>query len=242
MSNAEGNMDNKNDNSTSNIDWSEVVKKKAIGMDGIDLGHVEEVGDTYIIIQKGLINKKRYHIPKSAAEVFYEGTLKLRVYESDLETYEEKEGQKFEEYSHFKSSDMSSEMETAIPVMAESLEVTKRTIEDKVDIIKEPVKEKKSAEIDLTYEKITIEVRPFGGKLSSTDESSSTPPIEAIGGSNTTISIPIKREAVEVTKRSYVKEEIIIRKNSVKETKTITEEIVHEEAKYGNDERPVHER
>jgi uncharacterized protein (TIGR02271 family) len=233
MSNAEGNESSKHNNGL-NIDWHEVVKKKAIGMDGLDLGHVEEAGDTYIITQKGLVHKKRYYIPKSTAEAFYDGMLRLRVYESDLESYEEKGDKKFEDYSHFKSSDMSQEMETAIPVMAESLEVTKRTIEDKVDIIKEPVMEKRTSEIDLTHEKITIKVRTFDRNSSLTDESSTLAPTPTSVGSNTIISIPIKREEVEVTKSPYVKEEIIIRKKPVTETKIITEEITHEEAKYEN--------
>ncbi len=41
-------------NNRENIDWDNVVKKGAIGIDGLDLGEVHEVGDTYVITQKGL--------------------------------------------------------------------------------------------------------------------------------------------------------------------------------------------
>jgi hypothetical protein len=40
------------------------------------------VGDTYIIVQKGLIHQKRYYLPKSSAEALDEDMLRLKVYET----------------------------------------------------------------------------------------------------------------------------------------------------------------
>jgi uncharacterized protein (TIGR02271 family) len=42
------------------------------------------------------------------------------------------------------------------------------------------------------------------------------------------ISIPLRKEDVVVSKKSFVKEEIIIKKKPVTETKTITEQIITE--------------
>ena len=42
-----------------NINWNEVIKKEARGKNDEDLGEVQEVGDTYILVQKGLINKEK---------------------------------------------------------------------------------------------------------------------------------------------------------------------------------------
>ena len=56
---------NINSGSNVKIDWNNVIKKEVIGIDGLDLGEVHEAGDAYFTTQKGLINKKRYHIPKS---------------------------------------------------------------------------------------------------------------------------------------------------------------------------------
>ena len=42
------------------------------------------------------------------------------------------------------------------------------------------------------------------------------------------IKIPLKREDIETTKQSYVKEEVIVTKKPVTETKTITEEMTSE--------------
>ena len=228
-------------NNRENIDWNNVVKKGAIGIDGLDLGEVHEVGDTYVITQKGLLNKKRYHIPISSVESFDGDMLKMRVNEVELHGYEEDGGQKFEGYSSFKSSDMSKELETKIPVMGESLDVSKRLTEDNVDIIKEPVKETKTVEIELTREMVTIERRPVNNDSpsyessmqQSTDQSSL---LEGPVDSRTEISIPLKREEPVVTKTPYVKEEVIVRKRPITETKTITEEITIENINYDNNQ------
>ena len=68
---------------------------------------------------------------------------------------------------------MSKELETKIPVMAENLEVKKKFTEDNVNIIKEPVMETKTVEIELTREIVTIERRPVtDNSISSSDSDS----------------------------------------------------------------------
>ena len=37
------------------IDWNSVIKKEAVGIGGIDLGELHEIGDEYIITQKGFL-------------------------------------------------------------------------------------------------------------------------------------------------------------------------------------------
>ena len=233
--------------SDKNIDWNNVIKKEVIGIDGLDLGEVHEVGDAFFTTQKGLLHKKRYHIPKSKAESFDGDTLTIRINESELSGFEEEidGGQKFEGYSSFKSSDMSKELETKIPVMAENLEITKSIVEDKVDIIKEPVIEKKTVDIELMRETITIERRSIIDNDKSTSENgrnnddannlnSSSLPVEGPVEFRTEISIPLKREEPIIIKKPYVKEEIIVKKKPITETKTITEDITHENVKYDN--------
>jgi uncharacterized protein (TIGR02271 family) len=213
-------------NNRENIDWNNVVKKGAIGIDGLDLGEVHEVGDTYVITQKGLLNKKRYHIPISSVESFDGDMLKMRVNEVELHGYEEGGGQKFEGYSSFKSSDLSKELETKIPVMGESLDVSKRMTENKVRIIKTPVKEIKKVDIELTHEEITIE------RIPTNDDTKPSGSTENPVQSKTEIIIQLKREEPVVTKTPYVKEEVIVRKRPITETKTITEVLVDERVNY----------
>jgi hypothetical protein len=43
----------------------DVLKKEARGTGDADLGEVKEVSDEFVITEKGLIDKDRFHIPKS---------------------------------------------------------------------------------------------------------------------------------------------------------------------------------
>ncbi len=148
--------------------------------------------------------------------------------DNDLDGYRETEGLKFDGYSSFKSSDMTKELETKIPVMGENLEVSKRLTENKVRIVKEPVKEIKKVDIELTHEEITIERIPSTNESSSASSSTGENPIQ----SKTEIIINLKREEPVINKHSYVKEEVVIKKKPVTETRTITDVIVNEQIKY----------
>jgi uncharacterized protein (TIGR02271 family) len=212
-----------------NIDWNDVVKKEAIGINGEDLGEVIEVGNSFIVTQKGIINKKRYYLPKKSTISFDGSILKLNMTDNDLDGYKETEGGVFNEYPSFKSSDMSKELETKIPVMGENLDVSKRLTENKVKIIKMPVKEIKKVDIELTHEEITIERIPAKNDLKPTET------IENPVQSKTEIIIQLKREEPVVTKTPYVKEEVVVRKRPVTEMRTITEVLVNEKVNYDDD-------
>ncbi len=224
--------------SDNNIDWNSVIKKEAIGIGGVDLGEVYKIEDTYIILQKGLLDKKWYHIPRSLVENFDGIVLRLKVIESELVRYEGTENKKFKDASSssIESPDLSKEMETTnIPLMGENLEATKSIIEDNVNITKEPIRETKTVEITLTHEEIAIERRPIREADSDTYISSmqsleqkSSSPIERQVEKRTEISIPLKREEVATTKTPYVKEEVVVKKKPVTETKEVSKEVTSE--------------
>ena len=120
--------------------------------------------------------------------------------------------------------------------MAEKLDIAKTEVEDEVIITKEPVKDTKTEQIPVMYEELTIEIRPVTKDQSSLSSSSSNnntsieqenetlKPVE----NKTHIRIPLKREEVEVSRTPYVKEEIVVKKKPVTETRTVTEEIITE--------------
>ena len=54
----------------SSINWNDVSKKEARGSNNIDLGEIQEVLSDSIIVQKGLIDKETYKIPKSLVKSF----------------------------------------------------------------------------------------------------------------------------------------------------------------------------
>jgi stress response protein YsnF len=85
------------------------------------------------------------------------------------------------------------------------------------------------------HEELTIEMRPIAHDSSASlyqnssikQEENILKPVE----NKTNIRIHLKREEIEVSRTPYVKEEIVIKKKPITETRTITEEIITEEVK-----------
>lgn len=117
-----------------------------------------------------------------------------------------------------------------IPLIEEKLNISKREVTYKeATLIKEPVTEMKTVEVPVTHEELIVERRPPTEATTSQDELKS--PVTT----KEEIKIPLKKEEIEVKKEPYVKEEIVIKKRRVAETKTITEEVKSES--YNNERR-----
>ncbi len=71
-------------------------------------------------------------------------------------------------------------------------------------------------EVPVTHEELTVETRP-AGESSATAEK----PVE----SKTEIKIPVNKEDVDVAKESHVKEEVVVKKKPVTETKTVSDTV-----------------
>lgn len=59
--------------------WDELLKKEATGIDDCDLGEVQQVETEVIVTKKGIINKKRYCIPKNLIAGFHAHTPYFRI-------------------------------------------------------------------------------------------------------------------------------------------------------------------
>ncbi len=200
------------DTPANEIPWDEIIKKEARGIDDADLGEVQEVNSDYVVTQKGILDKEWFHIPRNLVTSYDGNKLIFRVTKEEAETSylrNERPAEAVEE----------DESETHIPVIEERLEPTTNVVIEQATIVKEPIKETKTVEVPLTHEELVIERRTVED-YRLTDEK----PVE----SRTEIKIPLKREEVEATKQSYVKEEIILKKKQVTETRTITEELASE--------------
>ena len=211
-------------------DWNEVIKKEVKGLNDADLGEVQEVNENYIITQRGTLSKEKFYLPKSIPHGYNGRILLLHITEEEAE----------EKFIIDKSTSSATEgreesmvqrqvPESPIPVIEERLEISKKELMVEAKVIKKPVKETKTVEVELTHEELIIEKRPVEYISSSTTASqsatqSSPSPSEEIAQSKIEIIIPLRREDVVVSKKSYVKEEIIIKKKPVTEIKTITEQ------------------
>jgi hypothetical protein len=69
--------------SDKNIDWDEVVKKEARGINDADFGEVQlTMGDT-VITEKGIADKNRFYLPKNLVNRFDGHTLWFNITEDE---------------------------------------------------------------------------------------------------------------------------------------------------------------
>jgi len=214
------------------INWNDVIKKEARGKNDEDLGKVQEVGDTYVLVQKGLISKEKFYIPQSEVEGYDGDVLRFKISEDDIRSKYlgdmppsvsssvEDNTNNNEEENIAKQEESES---TRVPLVEEKLNVSKREVTYKeATLIKEPVTETKTIEVPVTHEELTVERRP--PTEATTSEKELKPPVT----SREEIKIPLKKEEFEVKKEPYVKEEAVIKKKRVEERKTSTEDVKSE--------------
>jgi stress response protein YsnF len=237
------------------IDWNKVMEKEAMGENGLDLGTIKQIEEEYIITEMGGLTKKRYKLPKSAVKSFNGVFLNFLLNETDVSAFMLKEdNMNMDTDSSIQSVESGvqkeEEEETLVPLIGEDLNVTKKITEDNVKISKEPLRETKTIQITLMHEKITAEKIAIGSNANtynSKSKSVTSPNNRASLGDETDydkepaatyskveLLIPVKREEPVITKRSFVKEEIVVKKKPVTETKNISEEVINEEMEYVN--------
>ncbi len=207
------------------IDWNDVIKKEARGINDEDLGEVQLVEDNHVLVQRGIINKEKFYIPKDQAESYDGDVLKFKFSEQELNQYQDELPSTRDAKSN---SDITQENiqeeeektdEESVPLNEERLDVSKVSQENQATITKKPVTETKTEQVQLMHEEISIERRPPSGQTEAQN------PIQ----SQEDIKIPLKREEVEVTKKPYVKEEAVIKKKAFTDNKEITEDVTSEE-------------
>ena len=217
--------------SSNNIEWDDIIKKEARGINDEDLGEVQEIQGNYVLVQKGMINKEKFYIPKDQAESYDGNVLRFRFSEQDLSQFQREPPNIYGENSMQEQETTNQETETEeegnIPLTEERLDISKKSQENQATITKKPVKETKTVEVPLTREEVSIERRsPKGGSETETQSS----PIQ----SEEEIKIPVRREEAEVTKKPYVKEEVAVKKKKVTDKKKVTEDVTSEELDTSN--------
>jgi uncharacterized protein (TIGR02271 family) len=207
---------------TSNIDWDDIIKKEARGSGDEDLGEVQEVGQDYVLVQRGMINKDRFYIPKDQVESYDGSVLRFRISEDDAKSrFLRDSPPSTTTANEGLNAARKAEETTTVPLTEERLNASKRESTREATITKEPVTETKTVEVPVTHEEISVERRPASG--STTAER----PVQ----SKTETKVPLKQEEVQVTKQPYVKEEVSVKKKPVTETRTVTDKVTSEKVK-----------
>jgi len=193
---------------------------------------VQEVGDTYVLVQKGLINKEKFYIPQSEVEGYDGDVLRFKLSEDDIRSKYlgdlppsvsssvDDNTNIIEEENKAKQEDSES---TLIPLIEEKINISKSEVIYKdATLIKEPIIETKTVEVPLIHEELIVERRP--PTEATTSQHQLKPPVTT----REEIKIPLKKEEVEVKKEPYVKEEVVLKKRRITERKTITEDVKSE--------------
>jgi uncharacterized protein (TIGR02271 family) len=226
------------------IDWNEVIKKEARGLNNADLGEVQEVNESIVITERGNISKEKFYLPKSIPHGYNGRILLFDI--TEVEAREKFMTEPTEPAPTMLSSIQESKVteadnnETRVQVIEERLDVSKKESMEEATVIKEPIKETKTVEVQLTHDELIVEKRPASKMTSSTttltSEAPPSPPTspEGLVQTKTEINIPLMREEIIVSKKPYVKEEIVIKKKPVTETKTVTEQITSEKVSVRN--------
>ena len=231
-------MGNSND-----IDWNDVIKKEARGSEDEDLGEVQETGQDYVLVQKGMINKERFYIPKNMVESYDGSVLRFNISKEQVKNRymtdspppaiaadeSSPSSSTQEEEKEKDRSNLPQETDTRVPLIEERLNVSKQESTQEATIIKQPVTETKTVEVPLTHEEVTIEKRPPRDRKYTSISGES--PVD----SKTEIKIPLKKEEVQVTKQPYVKEEVVLKKKPVTKTQQVNEQVRSEKVSNTND-------
>ena len=67
------------------IDWNDVIKKEVRRINNEDF-EVQDVQSNYVRIQRGIVDKETYYIPKERIGSYDGNILNFRISESDLKT------------------------------------------------------------------------------------------------------------------------------------------------------------
>src|SRR5215210_9123382 len=204
------------------VNWDRIIHKNVRTMDNQGIGKVIAVpNDEDTIIISSQSGGEQYKIPRSFVTGFNGAEVLLNETSYKIASYKVDNASAYEA----KPSDIITEErqqeqeETTVPLIEERLNVSKRTSTTQYTITKEPVAEKKTIDVSVTHEELVVERRP-------PKDSSSSP--EGPVKSKTEIKVPLNREEVEVTKEGFVKEEVVVKKKPVTETRTVSDTVTKE--------------
>jgi uncharacterized protein (TIGR02271 family) len=206
------------------VNWDRIIHKNVRTLDNQGMGKVIAVpNDEDTIIISSQSGGEQYKIPRSLISGFNgaEVLLNQTAYQISSSSYKVDSARAYEA----KPSDIITEErqqeqeETTVPLIEERLNVSKTTSTTQYTLTKEPVAEKKTIEVPVTHEELVVERRPPKDSYSSPEG-----PVK----SKTEIKVPLNREEVEVTKEPFVKEEVVVKKKPVTETRTVSDTVTKE--------------
>jgi hypothetical protein len=69
---------------TVGLSWDKVIGKDVKSIDEKDIGKIKDISQDHIQIEKGLVDKERYSVPKSFAERYEDDLVFLSLTEDEI--------------------------------------------------------------------------------------------------------------------------------------------------------------
>ena len=208
------------------VNWDRIIHKNVRTLDNQGMGKVIALpNDEDTIIISSQSGSEQYKIPRSVVSGFNgaEVLLNETAYKVSL-SYKIDNASAYEAKPSYiitkgHQQEEKKDEETTIPLIEERLNVSKRTSTTQFTITKEPVAERKTIEVPVTHEELVVEKRP-----AEDSQSAGQGPVK----SKTEIKVPLMREEIEVTKKQFVKEELVVKKKQVTETRMVSDTVKSE--------------
>lgn len=191
------------------------------GSDQDHIGSIAEVGENYLLVQKGMFFPKDIYVPFSAVTQASTDMVVLNVTKGQIES------QGWDQPPHEGLTTGSSMTETTsdrerLRLHEEELEARKTARQaGEVEVQKNVVEERKGFDVPVSREEVRVRRVPVDRDASPDDA--------AFRAEGETIRVPVTEEDVEVTKRPRVKEEIEIEKVARHGTKRVEDTVRREE-------------
>jgi len=219
------------------VNWDRIIHKNVRTLDNQGIGKVIAVpNDEDTIIISSQSGSEQYKIPRSVvsgfngAEVLLNETAykimsstSYRVDNAGL--YEARPSDIVSKGNHQQLE--TGESATKISLIEERLNVSKKTSIAQYTITKEPAIEKKTIEVPVMREELVVERRP--------PKDLSSPYAQGPVKSKTEIKVQLNREEVEVTKKPFVIEEIVVKKKPVTEARIVSDTVRSERINISDD-------
>ncbi len=111
---------------STNFNWNNVIKKEAMeGDDMADLGEVQEVGQHYILTQRGVVHKDKFYIPKYLVIGFDRNTLWFDLSEAEIMKFNRESPPPYDEYENYRRMARYQDIESRLPFTADRRKLTR---------------------------------------------------------------------------------------------------------------------
>jgi hypothetical protein len=96
------------------IEWKDIIKKEARGYEkGDDLGEVQEIGQEFVVTERGRVKKNKFYLPKILVAGYDGDVLWFNITEQEAEdNFKKDKPPQMGEYSRYKSASVTEQPDT----------------------------------------------------------------------------------------------------------------------------------